>query len=360
MANHDPIVSPSSLQYVALCPRRGQLCAGVKQSTSVAMEDGTEQHEIMAGTISAALNGKSLANNIPEKFRPAIECAVSHTNAIAGMYDADAAFLVEYSLDLKRSVDIEHGTLDLAIIDGPGTRAALVDYKFGISFVDAPAYNWQMKCYAVGLLEKYPTLKTIAAYIVQPNVDEQWQLKTAIYTADEIEEYREQIRAIVKAARSPDAAIIPGEKQCKFCRAKLVCPARQEQSLVPIGTFDVDNYIANITPKDRATIYERAKMVANYCKSIMGAVEIAAITKGIEVDGYELQPGRSSNNFKPEAAEVLEQLAAENGKPIDAVYELISPSNAYKIFGKTKKTKELLEPVIVTTKGELKLGKKKG
>jgi hypothetical protein len=353
---HDPIAAPSSLQYLALCPGRGQQCKNVPQTTSKAMEDGDDQHEIIAAYIEAAIR-KTAMPEIEERFQEPISIALQHLNNIASTLSGDATILIEHKLTrIKAVLGIEHGTLDFAAIDG--VRAALIDFKFGTSFVDSPLYNLQLQTYAVALFAEYPQLETIDAHIVQPNVEEEWQHKSATYTREMLAEFRERIIGIVKVARSENPPLVPGHKQCKWCRAKMSCPARIEQTaIIPVGTVDLNEYVRQITPADRAKLLERAQMVMNYCGALIGTIETEAISNGIEVDGYEIGNGRSSRVWTDEdkARDVLERLATEKDLPGTIVTELVSVAQAEEILGKSKAVREAMAGVVKQQTGKVKL-----
>lgn len=132
-----------------------------------------------------------------------------------------------------------HGTVDVQVT---GKFIYLVaDLKDGMSPVSA-VDNPQLEQYALGVLaglaeENYPRKFRLA--IIQPKlalkglpVVSTWDITPA-----ELLAMVPVIIAQAAATEAPDAPLVPGEAQCKYCRAKGSCPAIAQQAMQGIGAM---------------------------------------------------------------------------------------------------------------------------
>lgn len=113
----------------------------------------------------------------------------------------------------------------------------IVDKKFGYKVVTAAASNKQLRAYAVAGAEKWTADNVIVA-ITQPRLSYDERLTLGHYTADDIKAARADIFSILEKIKAPDAPLVAGEEQCRYCKAKLLCPAYKDkftgiQKLVP-------------------------------------------------------------------------------------------------------------------------------
>jgi len=74
--------------------------------------------------------------------------------------------------------------------------------------------------------------------IIQPRLGYNDRVTIARYGEEHREPIRAQIAAIIRASQAPDAPLVPGEEQCRYCRARAICPALREavhEQLVPFA-----------------------------------------------------------------------------------------------------------------------------
>ena len=115
----------------------------------------------------------------------------------------------------------------------------VIDRKFGYNVVTRAELNLQLRVYAVitaGEGDCYVA-------IVQPRVSFDERITIAKYTPEDIEDARKQIATILARSEHPDAQLYPGEDQCRYCKAKLMCPAFREAMMVP-AVFTPDNTLS--------------------------------------------------------------------------------------------------------------------
>jgi hypothetical protein len=256
-------------------------------------------------------------------------------------------------------VDPEHllgrsdlsGTVDCQIIGGDVLE--LIDYKDGMGVVSAEG-NLQLEQYAYGVLAGYKLphnvtypFSTVRMTIIQP--------KLALRGMPPITSYEVPVRhlmatmgtIIVQAAATdrPDAPLVPGESQCKFCRAKGSCSALANNVMKEVGimfqpvvtqTLDVAQQSADKDPSamDDAQIAQIME-AAPLMRQLLEGVEKEALRRmqaGQVIPGLKLVNGRGSRAWALPEEEMAEKLV-KMGIPKGAVYEtkLVTPAKAEKL-----------------------------
>lgn len=139
----------------------------------------------------------------------------------------------------------------------------VIDKKFGFKEVTPATSNYQLRVYACAGWEQLSgDLKSVVVAITQPRLPYEQRITMAHYADSDIAAAREEIVAIREYTREPDAPLIPGEEQCRYCKAKLICPAFQKAmgdgyQLVPaaVGTVtkrkaDAQEILARCSDED--------------------------------------------------------------------------------------------------------------
>jgi hypothetical protein len=141
----------------------------------------------------------------------------------------------------------------------PRRKSALVnDLKSGFAVVERAELNLQLRGYAVLVFDAYDSPDNIYVSILQPRL---WspseRITMAHYIVDDIKRSRDEINAIIDASEQPDAPLRAGEDQCRFCRAKLMCPAFREAMALPVAAFETEQELSKA--KREAVIEQRIK-----------------------------------------------------------------------------------------------------
>ena len=109
------------------------------------------------------------------------------------------------------------GTVDRVIIRG--THVDIVDFKFGVGEIDDADMNIQGQAYLLGVMDKFPELKTAAVHFIIPRRDEVLTIITA--------RKRWKILGFGLISLSPRLRLrhlskaIPNTEGCKYCKHKL-------------------------------------------------------------------------------------------------------------------------------------------
>jgi hypothetical protein len=151
---------------------------------------------------------------------------------------------------------------------------------------------------------------------------------------------------IVQAAATdkPDAPLVPGESQCKFCRAKGSCSALASNVMKEVGimfqpvmqTLDVAQQSADKDPSamDDAQIRQIME-AAPLMRQLLEGVEKEALRRleaGQSIPGLKLVNGRGSRAWALPEEEMADKLV-KMGIPKSAIYEtkLVTPAKAEKL-----------------------------
>jgi hypothetical protein len=360
MSTHAQL-SPSKRSRWALCP--GSIREEAKypeQESGPAAIDGTHSHTLLERCIN---DDRDAASYVGQQL-------FDHEGQFK--VDADRAARVQLALDYieERSVgrlmtvisetrvDPAHllgrddlsGTVDVQIIGGDTLE--LIDYKDGMGVVSAEG-NLQLEQYAYGVLAGYK-LPVNGAYpfqfvrmtIIQPKLALRGMQPITSHTVLVADLFSNMGTIIAQAAATdrPDAPLVPGESQCKFCRAKGSCSALASNVMKEVGimfqpvmqTLDVAQQSADKDPSSMddaqiAQIMEAAPLM----RQLLEGVEKEAmrrIQSGQTIPGLKMVNGRGSRAWALPEEEMAEKLV-KMGIPKGAIYEtkLVTPAKAEKL-----------------------------
>jgi hypothetical protein len=357
-------LSPSKRSRWALCP--GSIREEAKYpdtGSGPAAADGTHSHTLLEACINTDKSADSFIGHTMK----------DHEGTF--VVDADRAARVQTALDYIDQRKAEHfgfckvitetrvdpeqllgrsdlsGTVDVQILGGDTIE--LIDYKDGMGIVTAEG-NMQLEQYAYGVLAgfklpvngDYP-FKTVRMTIIQP--------KLALRGMPAITSHEVSVRDLLAnmgtiitqaaATDKPDAPLVPGESQCKFCRAKGSCSALASNVMKEVGimfqpvvtqTLDVAQQSADKDPSSMDDAQIRQIMeAAPLMRQLLEGVEAEALRRlqaGQVIPGLKLVNGRGSRAWALPEAEMAEKLV-KMGIPKTAIYEtkLVTPAKAEKL-----------------------------
>ena len=363
MSDHAKL-SPSKRSRWALCP--GSIREEAKypdEGGGPAAIDGTHSHMLLE---------VCLKENDKASFYIGAEMEDHEGKFVV---DSDRAARVQSALDYidqrvaehnglcevisETRVDPEHllgrkdlsGTVDVQIIGG--NTLELIDYKDGMGIVSAEG-NLQLEQYAYGVLAGYKLpvngdypFETVRMTIIQP--------KLALKGMKPITSHDVSVRSLLSnmgtiitqaaATDQPDAPLVPGESQCKFCRAKGSCAALAGNVMKEVGimfqpvvtqTLDVAQQSADKDPSTMDDAQIRQIMeAAPLMRQLLEGVEKEALRRlesGQTIPGLKLVNGRGSRAWALPEDDMAEKLV-KMGIPKSAIYEtkLVTPAKAEKL-----------------------------
>lgn len=275
------------------CPGSVALCRDIPETTSSYAEEGTQAHELLEAILRCELGGNdgpdvyeaSIRHDAaPKDMRDAVQIAVDFVDDITAEYP-DAVMLLEHKFKIPTTVptpirdidgvqigettDYVFGTNDICLYIPSMRLLYVIDYKHGAGVYVEVKGNKQLRFYGLGALSCNPDWKvdTVALVIVQPRVHsfrlpipEEW------VSAEEIIAFGGLIDDHIRLAMQPDPPLIVGEEQCRFCPAKVICPAREKQALSLIGDSfgDVRQVTIDVLPDANTMPVDKIAHVLNF------------------------------------------------------------------------------------------------
>jgi hypothetical protein len=358
-------LSPSGAHRWMACPGSVGLEAAFPDQSSAYAAEGTLAHMLA----SEHLDGSGLH---PSQRIGEVHEVDGYTftvdAAMADYVDNYCRLVREYAdgglLLVEQRVPIEHvtgetgatGTSDAIIVDTTKRTLYVVDLKYGMGVKVDAGDNPQLMMYALGAMEQCDQLgefDQVCMVIHQPrlnHVSEHW-----IYVGD-LWAFKRRAAEAAELTRQPDAPLVPGEKQCRFCKAKATCPAlRAEVTEVVSGSATLDEFLVpDVTTGDNylSVAMSKVGLVEDWCKAVRAEVE-RRLMAGQTVDGFKLVEGRRGNRKWSSDAEV-EALFKSFRLRQDEMYDysLISPTKAEKLLKDTPKRWEKAEALISRAEGK--------
>lgn len=281
------------------------------------------------------------------------------------MVDADRAERVQFALDYinQRADDLDclvvraerkvdpailigrddmSGTVDVTLLSGDGDELEIIDYKDGMSPVDAEG-NHQMEQYAIGVLAEMGRMPLrVRMTIIQPKlrVKGMTGISTDVVTLGQIMQVKDKLIAEGAATDAPDAPYVPGEKQCRYCAHSGSCSALSQKALgdagIAFANLDVAKQSADkdagaMTDQQLREIIEAAPLLR---QMIEGAEEEALkrLKAGTVIEGLKAVRGRGSRGWAVESEDEMAEKLKKFGLPKDVIWQtkLISVAQAEK------------------------------
>ncbi len=353
-------LSPSGAHRWMRCPGSIALEAPFPNDSSVYAAEGTLAHLLASEELDGT---KPAAERIGEQHT--VDGFDFTVDKVMVAYVEDYVKLVrEYAeggvLLVEQRVPIGHltgetdatGTSDAVVVHADEGRLTVIDLKYGMGVRVLADGNEQAMMYALGALESYEQLAdfvNICMVIHQPrlnSVSEHW------IRVDDLMKFAAKVTEAADTVRSPDAFTAPGEKQCRFCKAKSVCPALKEIVDETVQEEATADDFADMGDNSLAVAMGRVELIEQWCKSIRAEVE-RRLTKGLDVPGYKLVEGRKGNRAWSDAKDAETRLSAVLKR--DEMYEekFISPATAEKLLKKDPEGMSLLEELTHRPEGKL-------
>lgn len=395
--------SASGFEQRMLCPGSHVLQAGKPNSSSKFAAEGTAAHQVLtwalqedrpaAAYIGRLIEADGFTFTVDEDMAGFVQVTIDYVHDLRG---DDGIVFADIRVNYSSYLDVPEaeawGTAD--VIVARGAEIIVIDLKYGMGVEVHAGYddrggverggvpikthclrkpNPQMGLYALGALQAYNGIagdfEHVRMAISQPRIKSapsEYDLPVA-----ELEEWgRSTARSAVNSCRLAEAHgdtgqafqdtyVRPGEKQCKFCRAKATCSALRNEvagTVFRSQPASPDEFENESVAKPNAPGFTEASWVAaclsqvdlieDWCKAIRTEAE-RRLLAGDEVPGYKLVQGKKGARQwadKAQAEAVLKSLRLKEAQMYD--FEVKSPTQIAKLgpqFDKDGNVKPLKE-----------------
>lgn len=377
------VLSPSGAAKWTACPGSIVLEEGLPNDSSPHARWGTAAHElaqlclwdeIMDEAYSDPLNAESFVGRVfivegheikvDMEMADCVNTYCSYVHTYGDLAAGDKLYVeVEVPLEGITGEKGATGTSD-AIWHLTNGEIVVIDLKGGAGVgVDADN-NLQLGMYGLGAVDFLGVNPTrvrgnptrVRGVIVQPRKN---NISEFVWEPEELRGVYDRLNTGAKnvaLARESDILnfLSPGEKQCRWCRAKATCPALRGEvvDVVTGSAAQPDDFAdldalpkvlsANITaPADLDAIALAASMrAAPLIETWLNAVRAEVdrrLMAGESVPGFKVVAGRAGSRAWSDAAAVEAAMKSARLK-IDEMYDqkLISPTQAEKLLAKAK------------------------
>ena len=302
------------------CPASPRICDDIPNDSSTYAEEGTNAH---AQAEAMLLGANQPHPNMADDVQPYVDLV---TELAAGTTP-----LIEQQLEYSEWVSGGFGTADAVIINNG--MLTIVDLKFGKGVKVNANDNPQLRLYALAALQKWQwdyDIDRVKMVICQPRLD---HISSEELTVTELLKWGEWVIERAQLTTDPNAPAVPGEKQCRWCRARFTCRARAIEALTVAGSD-------HLAPADIATVLPMLSSVSSWVKDIE-AHAMSLLESGQEVAGYKLVEGRATRKLTDDAVDTLRAAGLDDSAIYRQSYRTLS--DIEKSLGGKKKAAPVLE-----------------
>jgi hypothetical protein len=285
------ITRASDALYDSLCPGR----ALAQFAVGPTVEEEPSDDAKFGITIHEALAKNDLTNLTREQADIFESCGKILTSAVTKYLGIDAPLALSQALrEREYSINFTSGNHHMGhpdVVIRSGSKAMIPDFKTLPGQHDDAADNMQLRDYVVLVDTHCACLQEIATVIIQPLVTHEPQI--CVYGRKEIEQARRELFKRLDASANPMAPRLPGNLQCKWCRAKQNC--REYQSWIgeklPIPKNIMDVPVAEWTPTQCAIFLNNRAAAAKWLEETEESIRERVEKNPTSVPGWGLKDG---------------------------------------------------------------------
>lgn len=224
------LYGPSSLPRRELCPGSARMEKDLPDFETEQAAEGTRLHAEIAKAIKDTMEKKTITDiseeTVGKMLGRFIEIVmldgISTKEEFQERITKDGEFevKVEYPIEFCYCGIVQYsGTADVLIVTRE--KVIVIDWKTGRQEVESAERNTQTAAYALAAMQMYNRDKA-SVYIYNPVIGQDTRAEFTDKAA-----LARYIMGVIAKCESEDAALVPGEEQCRYCRAAYhgTCPA---------------------------------------------------------------------------------------------------------------------------------------
>jgi hypothetical protein len=328
------------------CPASVHLSVGIPESPSgEAAQIGTAIHALAELCWQTEDDPKNYINKMVEQIvitEQNAEFAQLHLDTIKRLEKDLGRVLVEQHGTVLNTMQVSlSGTCDVVGYSVKDSIIEIVDLKTGRNYVDADSA--QLKIYALAMMRELGDFQTIRLTIVQPQIGAN---RTHEMTLAELNEWRDNdLMKAVADISTMNAYPTPSRDACKYCPAKLHCPALREKAYeLPLAPTK------ELSDLEISTWLEQGELVEAFYEELR-KYATKRLEDGAAVPGWNLVPKRAVRKWKADVN--VEYLPIRT----ELLYtsNLITPAQAEKLL--SKDTRHMLDDLTEKVSSGLTLAK---
>ncbi len=260
---HHPF-GPSVMRRRELCPASMRLEEGLPSQTSPDAERGTLIHARVAEMIAdGSAETPSKIEGVTEDINELASMCYDYFLSVTGDRTLPEKYETERRLQYLIGGQVFYfGTADVLILtqyeDGKQS-GILIDWKTGYKSVEPAQDNLQGAGYALAAMQEL-NLAECEVHFYNPTLREE-----SSYTFKDKEALERYIIGIYNATQKADIQPVPGEEQCRYCKAfqQATCPAvKKELEVIAETASTLEGVISTLPDEKLVEFFEKAKLVA--------------------------------------------------------------------------------------------------
>lgn len=273
-----------------------------KDLTDIAVSDIAERGTLIHAALDGSVNPDDLGDQEFYLYERCQEIEEAIVREVFG-FDIEITDLIvtgeERIFLVENGIELMSGKFDKLYRD-PGTgKALIIDYKTGYKAVTDPDSNMQLRAYAVLVGQQYhPASVTVAA--IQPICKPSWS--KCEYLPEHIDIARKEILRIIDTAEVQDAARVPGDKQCEYCKAKSVCKEladfatssltdiQKVHEIILTAPQEIDLREKLVSGEELSKLLDRTDLITKWSEALDEEAKLRLRTNRI-VPNYGMFPG---------------------------------------------------------------------
>ena len=331
---------------------------GFKDQSSPFAQEGTAAHELSELALMHEREpqdwiGHPLVENsewiVDEEMANFVQVYTDYCRAIAK--GADETF-IEQRVSYADWVPDGFGTNDFGALFLKDKRIKIADLKYGKGVQVDAENNPQAMLYGLGTYAEFSWISEfewVDIAIIQPRLDHisEWSI-----SVKDLLKWAEWVSQRAEIALSDDAERVPGEKQCRFCKAKSTCPALMKYTediiMAEFDNLEDDLPSPDTLSKDQLRrVLEHKGLIEGWLSSVETVVR-ERLEDGQDFPGFKIVEGRSIRRWGDET-EAEQKLIDILGEKLHTK-KIISPAQAEKALKKDQRA--VLEDLVVKPTGK--------